>query len=223
MTYPSVIGEQTTLRLVLDGRSLARYGDGEFRLCRNVGIPCQRFERSLAERLRGLLRESGECLVGIPNINSDTPKRAFWDTQRQYGDLLSDRMYMSAFVTRPDSAPWINTPAYWDAVESLWKDQEVTLVRGGQRSLMASDLLGAAHVEEVIGPRLHAWRAYKPLMAKIGTAARVLLCLGPTATVMAADLCEAGVHAVDLGHIGMFLRKYRQGEPMVVTKADKAA
>jgi hypothetical protein len=39
--------------------------------------------------------------------------------------------------------------------------------------------------------------------------------------VLAVDLARRGVHAVDLGHVGMFWRKHRRGEPMWVTKADK--
>jgi hypothetical protein len=40
---------------------------------------------------------------------------------------------------------------------------------------------------------------------------------------MAVDLCAIGIQAIDLGHIGLFLRKHRRGEPMVVTQADKDA
>ena len=36
MKYPHVLGELDTLRLVSGGRSLARYGDGEFNLCRGA-------------------------------------------------------------------------------------------------------------------------------------------------------------------------------------------
>ena len=50
----------------------------------------------------------------------------------------------------------------------------------------------------------------------------VLLCLGPTATVLAVDLCARGVHAVDLGHLGMFWKKRLRGLPMWVTPEDKA-
>jgi hypothetical protein len=38
---------------------------------------------------------------------------------------------------------------------------------------------------------------------------------------MAVDLCAKGVHAIDLGHVGMFVHKKRRGEPMWVTDADK--
>ncbi len=101
--------------------------------------------------------------------------------------------------------------------------QDVTLVRGSERSLTAKDLIGAGKVTEVIGPKLSAWSDYEKLMAKIGTPKRALLCLGPAATVMAVDLCRMGVHAVDLGHVGMWLKKYRRGEPMVRTEADKVS
>ncbi len=38
---------------------------------------------------------------------------------------------------------------------------------------------------------------------------------------MAVDLCKKGVHAIDLGHVGLFLKKHRQGLPMWLSKDDK--
>lgn len=223
MTYPSVLDESATLAAVVAGSSLARYGDGEFNLCRGASIPCQPHDRVLQARLQDILRDSGACLVGLPNLRSATPKAPFWSKYGVMGDLLTERAYVSAFVSRPDSAPWIDTPAYWAQVESLWVGQEVTLVRGSGKSLTADDLVGAAGVREVIAPRVGAWTDYEELLERVGTPARAILCLGPTATVMAVDLCARGVHAVDLGHVGMFLRKHRRGEPMQVTAEDKAA
>lgn len=222
MPYPSVLSEQDTLDLVMSGRSLARYGDGEFHLCRGVSIPCQRRDPELQSRLQGILQDSGECLVGIPNINSATPKAAFWNPFRTSSALLWDRSYVSAFVSRPDSAPWIDTDAYWTALASLWVGQDVTLVRGSERSLTASDLRGACYVHEIIAPATHAWSDYSTIMGRIDPRSRVLLCLGPTATVLAVDLCARGAHAVDLGHVGVFWRKHVRGEPMTITARDKA-
>ncbi len=223
MTYPVVLDEFETLRQVLAGRSLARYGDGEFALCAGQSIPCQMASPALTTRLRDLLRESGDCLIGIPNLHSNSPKAAYWQRHEKAARFLSPRRYLSAFITRPDSAPWINTAKYWADLESLWVGQSVTLVRGSGRSLTKADLRGADQVTEVLGPRQQAWTCYGEILERIGTPARVLLCLGPTATVMAADLCAKGVHAIDLGHIGMFLRKHRHGDPMIRTEADKVA
>lgn len=223
MDYPQVLNEHETLARVVAGASIARYGDGEFRLCAGLSIPCQRVAPGLADRLNSILRDSGDCLVGIPNIRSDTPKAAFWERYLPDADLLIDRPYVSSFITRPDSAPWVDTPEYWQQLESLWVGQDVTLVRGSGRSLTPEDLVGAANVREVLAPPLNAWSHYAMLMELIGTPARVLLCLGPTATVMAVDLCAKGVHAIDIGHIGMFLRKHRRGEPMTKTPEDDRA
>lgn len=219
--YPQVLGEWETLQLVAAGHSLARYGDGEFKMCLGHGIKSQEPNAVLKQRLVQILKRSGECLVGIPNIASKTPKAEFWNKQRRFAGLLADRSYVSSFITRPDSAPWIDAPAYWDALESLWRGETVTLVRGSGKSLTAEDLEGAGEVTEILAPRQHAFAQYDELLERIGTPRRALICLGPTATVMAVDLCARGVHAVDLGHVGMFLRKRRRGEPLCVTEADR--
>lgn len=222
MKYPSVLGESATLDRVLAGASLARYGDGELKMAEHgSGIKSQVADPYLSRRLRDILLDSGACLVGIPNIHSDTPKAPHWGKFTRYASLLADRPYVSSFVTRPDSAPWINVPDYWARLESLWLGQDVTLVRGSTKSLTADDLVGAATVTEIIAPRQHAWAEYPTLLERIGRPARALICLGPTATVMAVDLCAKGVHAIDLGHVGMFRRKHLRGDPMWVTDHDK--
>jgi hypothetical protein len=225
MSYPRVISERKTLDAVLAGRSLARYGDGEFKLCNGgTGIKSQIGHPALAARLRAILQESGECLVGIPNIHSDTPKRAFWDKHVYAKKFLApNRAYASSFISRPDSAPWIDAPDYWAALESLWVGQDVTVVRGSGKSLAPDDLIGAGTITDVLCPRQHAWADYASILERIGTPSRALICLGPTATVLAVDLCARGVHAIDLGHVALFIRKRRRGEAMVVTDADRVA
>ena len=220
--YPDVIGELETMRQVVAGASLARYGDGEFKMCEGSSIKSQVHHPALQRRLRAILVESGSCLVGIPNIRSNTPKADFWGPHMRFHPLLWYRPYYSAFVSRPDSAPWIDTPAYWDLVESLWKGQDVTLVGGSHKSLAPADLASASSVTHILCPKQHAYAEYDAIMARIGTPKRAILCLGPTATVMAVDLCAKGVHAIDLGHLGIFLRKHRAGLPMWLSKDDKS-
>ncbi len=220
--YPHLVSEWTTLAAMLDGKSMARYGDGEINLCRGGDAKLQKHHPALQARLCAILRDSGECGVAIPNIRSETPKGPFWTKYLGAVALLEpERKYYSSFVTRPDSAPWIDTSEYWAAMQDLWRGYDVTLVRGSQKSLTADDLVGALSVTEVVAPARQAWSEYPALLERIGTPSRALLCLGPTATVLAVDLCAKGVHAIDLGHVGMFLRKHRRGEPMVVTDADK--
>jgi hypothetical protein len=223
--YPAVLSEQATLDRVLAGASLARYGDGEFKLCEGGSIKSQIGHPVLAQRLRAILHDSGDCLVGIPNMRETV--KPFWAKhEARWGRLLRPhRAYASAFVSRPDSAPWIDTPDYWQRVRALWTGRTITLVRGSTKSLTADLLIqhGADQVHEILAPRQHAWADYDALLARIGTPDRVLLCIGPTSTVMAVDLCARGVHAIDLGHLGMFFKKHVRGDPMWVSDADRAS
>jgi len=222
--YPSILTESSTLQRVLAGDSLARYGDGEFNLAEGHSIPCQRHSPELERRLRGILVDSGRCIVGIPNLDSATPKAAFWHKYQRVTPLLAPgRVYGSSFISRPDSAPWVNTATYWADIERLWAGLDVTVVRGAgsTKGLTRADMTTAKSVREVLCPRQHAFEEYADLLEAIGTPERVLLCCGPTATVLAVDLCRHGIHAVDCGHVALFLRKYRNGEPMIRTEADK--
>jgi hypothetical protein len=214
--YPLVLSERETLAAAHRGASLARYGDGELKLALDRDAKSQHGDQGLAKRLRQILAApTGACLVCIPNIESKTPKAEFWAQYkadryvRLYRGprLAVGPAYGSSFITRPDSAPWIDVPEYWAAVVDLWRGQDVVLVRGSSKSLTAADLVDARSVDEQIASRQHAWRIMGAHGQLIGEKRRVFLCLGATATVLAFDLAAEGVHALDLGHVGMFLRK----------------
>lgn len=212
MSYPAVASERETLEAAHKGLNLARYGDGELKIARGADAKSQAGNPELAQRLRAILMAKPRaCLVCIPNIETKTPKLDFW---RQYATGTYTRLYNgrrgygSSFITRPDSAPWIDVPEYWARVIDLWRGLDVVLVRGSSKSLCAADLGLAKSVDEIVVSRQHAWADYPALMKRLaGEKRRVLLCLGATATVLAFDLAALGVHALDLGHVGMFLRK----------------
>jgi hypothetical protein len=216
--YPRTLTEHQTLARVVAGASLARFGDGELRQAESAcNIKPQRADAALTARLRAILKDAGDCLVGIPNIHAHGPKDYHWKTYARFSKLLAEgTLYGSAFISRPDSAPWVDEPGYWALLQSLWRDRDVTLVRGTTKSFHRDLLLaaGATSVREVLCKPEHAWADYDAILAEIGTPPRVLLCLGPTATVLAVDLCAKGIHAIDLGHAGAFWNKHLRGQPM---------
>ena len=124
-SYPRVLSERETLELAHTGLSLARYGDGEFRHCfgkKNVSQPADpKLTKELCELL---LSDDSRVLPCIPNVHSDTPKDWLGYTNRDICGLLRDRAYGSAFVSRADSAPWIDAPEYWERVIDLWRDKD---------------------------------------------------------------------------------------------------
>lgn len=205
-----VLDEANTLSLC-EANSLARFGDGELRLATGGQCSSQRAHPELQRELRMLLGHdmmTGGPMVGIPNF-AKTPNRKTWDKYEgpQYAPLYGSRTYCSAFITRPDNAPWIDTPEYWDQVRQLWAGEKVTLVCGDRKSLTPEMLVGAGPITEIIGPRQHAYEEINRIEEEIGKPSGVvLMCLGATATVLAARLDRKDVHALDLGHIGMFMK-----------------
>lgn len=222
MQYLSALDEEATMAAVAAGASIGRFGDGELSIMRGGNCVSQVHHRMLAAQLRQVLTGEHEAkgkdfLIGIPRLDPRSPKLSNWTKLApRFVDLMGDRapaaVYGSAFISRPDSAPWIDTEAFYNQVQSLWLGQEVCLVANGQRSLTAPFLLenGAARVEWVECSYRDSYQDLDRLLGAVKETGlhRVLLCCGPTATVLANKLCAAGHHAVDLGHMGMFWRRY---------------
>ena len=209
-SWPDTLSEEETLDLALAGNSIARVGEGELRIA--LGVDCKRqvADNGLAKEMLNVLRSNiPNLLPCIPRIWDEIPNPKFWlkFRDRKYVKLLSDRKYGSAFITRPDSAHNIDNPTYWKRISGLWVGRDVVLVVGTTRSLMPSFLDGALSVRTVWGPERDAYNEIDRIESEIGDHdGIVLLCLGPTATVLAARLAKRGVWAVDLGHLGMFIK-----------------
>lgn len=225
-----VLTEDETLDAICAGTSIGRIGDGEIGLVLGRGIKSQRYDRRLASKIVEVLRVSGAdgFLAGIVRRDKRSPKRDHAEKclRGRCADFYTAKLYGSAYITRPDCAPWIDRPDYWDKIQSLWRDRDVVLVRGSTKSLTADLIKSARSVHEIVQPRKDAFDGYDDLLREIIRDAgdrRILLCLGPTATALALDLHTVGKHALDLGHVGMFLKKHWRGERMAVTPEDKAA
>lgn len=222
MKFPPCLSEADTVERSIAGANLARFGDGEFALAIGRNCVSQKGDPKLAAELRAILEKAPKgCLPCLPNPYGGTPKKANWQRFESYSLTLGKQEYGSAFITRPDSAPWIDTAAYWERVRALWVGKDVTLVKGSERSLRVDMMPDARSVREVWGTYRDAYnspggdtrdhpsaaRNIDQLTDAIGTPGHtVLMCLGATATVMAARLARKGVHVVDLGHLGMFMR-----------------
>lgn len=217
------MGEWETLReIVAKRRSIARGGDGEWKIARGASIKSQDADPELARRIREVLRSDDErLLVGIPNIWSGVrlphDKARFWAAWRNdrlTGLLEPGKLYWSAFITRPDSAPDIGGEDYWQLMRSAWSGRQALLVTGsgkGQRFLAMMD--NAERADLQLAPRQNAWARYGEILtscldwfaqAPDGVA---ILSLGPTATVLAHDLAARGCQALDLGHAACFAAK----------------
>lgn len=210
MTYPRVADEFETIRKVAEGYSLARFGDGELKIIFGAGYSRELPNPLLTEELgRIIAKPSRSCLVGIPTYDPAGPKYTNWlRHQARFEQVISDSMaYYSAFVTRPDSSPWINCKEYAELVESVWAGKRVIVVCELKGSMLKTVQRAATKVRHIPCPRYYAYAKihdfYSEIVARGPDLA--IISAGPTATCLANRLAVAGIQAVDLGSAGGFL------------------
>jgi len=131
------------------------------------------------------------------------------------------KTYHSSFISRPDSKPNINTAEYWDSVANIWKGKRVLLVTGGRSSAITGhDMAGTKFVDALLCPETNCYDQIDTIEKNIlgiqasGGFDQIILCLGPTATCLAWRLAHKGIQALDLGHLGLFHRRFMRGDPI---------
>jgi hypothetical protein len=219
MTDDRIVGPRETLARLQAGASIARLGDGECKLIQGTALKFQPYSDAIRDELLHVLRDdNGAALTGVFHRH-----KARGLTQiEQRNNVWSDRLlalgsptktYYSTLVTRPDTLPGFGeTPEYFDAMAALWRGKRVTLIANGQRSLTPQLLLdeGAEGVDFVDCPGTDAYGEIDALEARARAKPNhtVIICAGPAATCLAERLARRGRQALDLGHVGVFWRKY---------------
>jgi hypothetical protein len=210
---PKVKNEFETVQKILDDRvSIARFGDGELKLCIGKNQILQNHSGRIERKLRSILRSSNpDLLVGIPRLVG--PNKKLWERylkQPRFAQLYEKgKQYYSAFISRPDSVPQIDCASYWDLVKKIWRDRDVVLLRGRDCPFCSKpDFFdGARSVRTVRGPCRDAFDRFDVMFVTLQAYpddTLFLLSLGPSATVLAGELAGIGRQAVDIGHMGMF-------------------
>lgn len=204
-------------------KSMARCGDGEFKLIMGENISFQKYDPVLAERLKNILTNKNEnMLVGLPDVfgycNHDYLRKVLVqsrDTLYKYFDF--SKSYIDTNVTR--QMIFVNEQQgndYYARMKSLWHDKEVVIVEGaGSRLGVGNDLFdGATSIHRIICPIKDAFSKYDEILVECLRQPKhklFIIALGPTATVLAEDLCNEGYRALDIGHLDTayeaFLRK----------------
>lgn len=216
--YPRrVMGEFETVRRLLEGRSIARFGDGELKILGGSGYVREDANGALTSEMRGVVRSPApDCLLGIPTFDQSGPKYTNWLRHEtrfcQFFDDADGRTYGSAFITRPDSAADnLESAEYFDLISRLWvgRDRVVVVSEPTSKLLACVKAMnpGTVHIEcprreayAVIGDLEKAVRRAKPDIA--------LLSCGVTATCLANRLAGRGIQAIDLGSVGGLLLRW---------------
>ncbi|TGY91926.1 DUF1792 domain-containing protein [Petralouisia muris] len=229
-------GELAVEEIVNHGKSMARFGDGEFAAI--AGRIRHRFQTQVEEELSRKLKETLQSedenlLVGIADNYGSLEKyteqakreiRCYLNPQvrKEHLELLkSEKEYYDAYVTRPYvmyADNQTNAPRRrFDNLKRIWEGRDCIFVEGCYTGLgVGNDLFdNAGSIQRIIGPAENAFSRYQEILdccLKQPKDKLFLLALGAAATVLAADLSQAGYQAVDIGHIDLEYEWFLRGE-----------
>lgn len=228
--------EDTMKEIIKNKVSVSRFGDGEFKWI--YGIFQNSFQddnEQLGKKLKQVIQKPKKnCLICIPpifdGINQFTSDAAFfWKKHyikyfNQWAKLLNTKVkYYNANITRPymeykDKSKSKKIFNYW---KEIFNNRNLLIVEGVYtRFGVGNDFLrNAASVNRIICPSNNAFQKIDTIEKKIKEEYKkienplVLVALGPTATIIAYDLCDKGMQIIDIGHADIeyewFLKKAR--------------
>lgn len=233
--------DETLDKILRDKCSLSRFGDGEFGVMNGSRIHFQNRSPELAQRLKEVIKSDiPELLIGLPDcfgsLDNYMPSVdnfwGEWMSQKRemvYSYLDMRRAYYNSFFSRPyiifkkTEEHYKNCGEYFEKIRKVWAGRDVVICEGvGTRFGMFNDLLsGAKSISRILCPARSAFDKYDQILAVFDSVDKdrpVLAALGPTATVLAYDLCRKGYQAIDIGHLDLeyewFLRKATAGTPL---------
>lgn len=240
-THPIVVGIEDTLRQINNqGFSVSRFGDGELKLIRGEQTWFQDSHPVLRQKLQEILKNQQEnLLVCVPNIFG--PLTTYTDENSRYWQLHISRnrrdwyrymnmgrTYYDAFISRcympyRDKSRTVYIFNLW---KELWNGRHILVIEGEKTRLgVGNDLLsGALSVKRILCPNTQAFDYYDKLLyeaQRYDCNHLVLLALGPTATVLAANLCNLGYQAIDIGHLDIEYEWFLMGAVGKVPVPDK--
>lgn len=214
--YPKVHGEFETLAKIMEGNSIIRYGDGEMGVMLNKGYTRNKLDLHLSKELRVHMEKCDTALIGIPTMDPRGDKYENWKRHiDNYGPRIPrHREYYSAFITRPDCAPWLRTREYVEAIQALWLDRNVLLIGPEpHRNKIRKAIELTQEIEMVECPLYQAYDQideFEQICLK-SSADLILLSCGVTATCLAARVSKHK-QAIDIGSIGGFMVSQLFGE-----------
>jgi glycosyltransferase family protein len=233
---PRIKSIEGTLDKIIDDKcSISRFGDGEFACMNCSRISYHDPSKDLAERLKEVISSDlPNLLIGLHDcfgsLDSYVPysrrffrKYMFKKRQKIYSYLDMNRVYDNAFFNRcyinfnKTDEHYQRCHIYFERLKEIWKNRDVVLLESQEARLgVADDIFnGAKSISRIVFcPIKNAFEKYDQILSAFDDIKEdnlILLALGPTATVLAYDLCKKGYQAVDIGNISgeyeCFLRK----------------
>ena len=214
--------EETVSLIVDERKSLARFGDGEFMWMAGESMPSfQSYSPEFGQDLiKAFTSKNDNLLIGIPYGVFDASKcnlsaRMHWRIigtnflTRLEKFVDKSRKYCDASITRPyiDYRDRHFSEATFNLLKRIWDGKDIVIVEGEKTKLgMGNDLLSnAKSIKRIICPAENAYGVLNKIKDSIHKNVKkdtlIISALGPTASILAAQLCDEGYQFIDVGHV----------------------
>lgn len=230
---PRVMTYEECIEFILANRaSVSRFGDGELGVIRGHSLGFQERDLRLGERLKEVFnRDDADLLVCIPDTfekleRYNIVEQNFWSAHHYYNRLRwhallkTGKEYGSTFLSRFYSMEFDRelSRRRIGLLKTLWDGRDIIFIEGRDTKLGAGNDLfdNAGSIRRILCPSRDAFAKYDSIIDFVKTMPHsdndlYILALGPTATVMAVDLHDLGLQALDLGHLDIEYEWFRRG------------
>ena len=235
--YQIIDDELTIMKVIHEGYSISRFGDGEFLWI--LGKNKKSFQdnsEKMSNELKAILQDyklnNRKVLLGIYGTLNDLSKhtyksKVFWKYflikygKQVYNFLPDDVVYCDTAITRPymdyKNKNFNVMRKKFDNLKKLWNNRDVIIVEGEYTRLgIGNDLFdNCKSIKRIICPPKNAYYKYEDIAESIRRNADkkslVLMSLGPTATILSYNMSKEGYQCIDTGHIDIEYMWFKNG------------
>ncbi|MCK8611893.1 GT-D fold domain-containing protein [Apilactobacillus nanyangensis] len=238
--------DDTLEELLKTNKSMSRFGDGEikwiFKDCNDS------FEKNSDELSNQLLRvfnsNNNDLMItmydsirGVHGLNGEAKKysKMFWSRYfKKFSKYINyNKQYYNTQVTRPymdyKEKDFTKYSDFFSKLKKIWSNKSILIVEGDSSNLgVGNDLLSdAKSVYRIECPRENAFNKYNDIFSSVKKHISekkidiVLIALGPTATILASDLCDIGQRSLDIGHVDLEYEWFKMGAKKKVDIANR--
>lgn len=241
--YPKMGSTEEAIdKIVNEGCSLVRYGDGEFEIMAGKERSIfQSYSPSLARRLSEIISCRDEkLLIAIANNygNLDVYTEDTADGIRLYMNeevrrfhmsaIKKDKVYYDAYMFK-SYFPYKNREDTWKRIKmikKIWEQRDVVIVEGDKtRAGYRNDLFeNSRTLRRILCPTSNVFNKYTEVLdsvSKVEKDCLILVVLGAVSNLLVYDLLQKGYQAIDIGQIDMDYEWYRVGAKKRVPIPDR--
>lgn len=221
----NILDDTSTVdKIVNEGYSICRYGDGEFKWI--FGIKQNSFQQDssqMAKELKEIITNytnDEKILIGINDSMNDLSMynmdaKMYWkeyliDMYKKLYELIPDKIFCSTNITRPyidyKNKDKKIIQARFDNLKRIWDKRDVIIVEGEFTKLgVGNDLFDNCNsIKRILCPATNAYEKKQEILKEVKKQSKdklILLSLGPTATILSYELFKEGYQCVDTGHV----------------------